>query len=164
MAFVVQRTRDNLEKTSFSSVKYPLTTPAEIKQLLLEQGYYEDYRFALTYKRIVHKGRITCTEYFHETAFEENNIFDIEKGIAFADDVNRYYYCIIFVQNNLKENLEKLKNYIVDIAISCKTADKKFFCPLVISQGALYFLESNQVSYKYEACLKEAQRALRILL
>jgi hypothetical protein len=113
MAFVTQRTKEALEKTDFTAVKYSLTTPAEIKQLLLERNYYEDYRFALTYKRIAHKGKRAYTEYFHETAFEEKDLFDIEKGIAFADDVNRYYYCIIFVKNNLEENLENLKRSFI---------------------------------------------------
>ncbi|MBQ7761182.1 MAG: hypothetical protein IJ400_03920 [Clostridia bacterium] len=161
IAFQTQRKKEELANVDFTSVNYPLKSPMEIKQILLERGYYEDYRFALTYERVVHKGKTTCTEYYHETSFEEQGIFDVNEGMKFAEKSYRYYFCVIFIQNNLEENLKNLKNYIVDTAISDKIFDNKFFCPLIISQGKLYFLNTS-VSHRYKTCLTEALRALGI--
>ena len=142
---------DNLD---FSIIDISISE-SELRSKLIRDGYTNT-------KEIFHKifeencGDGHVVNHYYATILKTNDIVDIQGLLeSFNKGMTTYNIGYIFINGNVEENIEIIKNYIKETILDVKIHAykyKNFFVPIIITNDRIYYIKEDGIfmdTYKF---------------
>ena len=139
---------DNLD---FSIIDISISE-IDLKSKLIGYGYTNT-------KDIFHKvvdencGDGNIVHHYYATIYKTNEVVDIQDILkSFGKGMTTYNIGYIFINENVDENIEIIKNYIKATILDVKVHPykyKKFFVPILINNNKVYYIKEKRDIYEY---------------
>ena len=145
--FDTQKLNEKIENLDFSIIDTPISQ-SEIYNNLMKLGYTNEKGFF--HKAIEENcGDGNIVNHYYATIRKTNEVIDIQEILkSFGKGMTTYNIGYIFVNENVDENMEIIKNYIKTTILDVKEHPykyKNFFVPILISSNKVYYIKEKGI-------------------
>lgn len=143
-----------IDKLDFSIIDISISE-SELRSKLIRDGYTNT-------KEVFHKifeencGDGHVVNHYYATILKTNDIVDIQGLLeSFNKGMTIYNIGYIFINENVEENFEIIKNYIKETILDVKIHAykyKNFFVPIIITNDRIYYIKEDGIfmdTYKF---------------
>lgn len=155
VVYEVSRIENKFKTLEFSVIEEPVRM---LYEKLIKHGYVKTTENTF-HKKVEYDGGVS---HYFVSVFHENGIFDVQK-FPFSKETAASYIGYIFLDGNVEDNLETLKQYIKDRFIHERAhvhKRKRYFAPIVIADQKIFYLKVGSFLDDYRHSLSEGLRIL----
>lgn len=143
----VKKLNKKMDNLDFSIIDISISE-SDLKSKLIGYGYTNT-------KDVFHKvvdencGDGNIVNHYYATIHKTNEVIDIQEILGkFGKGMTTYNIGYIFVNGNVEENMEIIKNYIKATILDVKVHPykyKNFFVPILISNNKVYYIKEKSI-------------------
>ena len=160
----VKKLNKQIDNLDFSIIDISISE-SDLKSKLIGYGYTNT-------KDIFHKvvdkncGDGNIVNHYYATIHKTNEVMDIQDILkSFGKGMTTYNIGYIFINENVDENIEIIKNYIKATILDVKVHPykyKKFFVPILINNNKVYYIKEKGIFMNtYQSGVVEGMRIIK---
>ena len=160
----IKKLNKQIDNLDFSIIDISISE-SDLKSKLIGYGYTNT-------KDIFHKvvdkncGDGNIVNHYYATIHKTNEVMDIQDILkSFGKGMTTYNIGYIFINENVDENIEIIKNYIKATILDVKVHPykyKKFFVPILINNNKVYYIKEKGIFMNtYQSGVVEGMRIIK---
>lgn len=160
----IKKLNKRIDNLDFSIIDISISE-SDLKSKLIGYGYTNT-------KDIFHKvvdencGDGNIVNHYYATIHKTNEVMDIQDILkSFGKGMTTYNIGYIFINENVDENIEIIKNYIKATILDVKVHPykyKKFFVPILINNNKVYYIKEKGIFMNtYQSGVVEGMRIIK---